>query len=55
MPKGIPDQVSDPELELYGLLKREGGDAFSRYNAWCANLSVLKMRWTGAHETKGKK
>jgi hypothetical protein len=23
----------EPELELYSLLRREGGDAYSRYNA----------------------
>jgi hypothetical protein len=23
----------EPELELYGLLRRDGGDAYSRYNA----------------------
>jgi hypothetical protein len=38
MPQSIPGQVSEPELQLYDLLKREGGDAYSRYNALIREL-----------------
>lgn len=38
MPQSIPGQCVDPELELYDLLKREGGDAYSRYNALLREL-----------------
>ena len=38
MPQGNPGELSEPELELYGLLKREGGDAYSRYNALLREL-----------------
>ena len=33
MPPSVPGQFSEYELQLYGLLKVEGGDAYSRYNA----------------------
>jgi hypothetical protein len=33
MPAYLPGQDVEPELELYELLLREGGDAYSRYNA----------------------
>lgn len=38
MPPVAPDQSSEPELELYNLLKREPGDAYSRYNALLREL-----------------
>jgi hypothetical protein len=38
MPHTIPREVSEPELQLYDLLKREGGDAYSRYNALVREL-----------------
>ena len=38
MPLSVPCQFSEPELELYDLLKREGGDAYSRYNALVREL-----------------
>jgi hypothetical protein len=38
MPHTIPPEVSEPELQLYDLLKREGGDAYSRYNALVREL-----------------
>jgi hypothetical protein len=38
MPPGLAGQFSEPELQLYGLLKREGGDAYSRYNALVREL-----------------
>jgi hypothetical protein len=38
MPESIPAQFSEAELQLYGLLKREGGDAYSRYNALLREL-----------------
>ena len=38
LPQGDPVQYSEPELQLYDLLKREGGDAYSRYNALLREL-----------------
>ena len=38
MPKNVPGQFSEPELQLYDLLKRERGDAYSRYNALVREL-----------------
>jgi hypothetical protein len=38
MPQSNAGQSSEPELQLYDLLKREGGDAYSRYNALVREL-----------------
>ncbi len=38
MPDSLPARFSEAELQLYGLLKREGGDAYSRYNALLREL-----------------
>ena len=38
MPQEMPASFSEPELQLYDLLKREGGDAYSRYNALVREL-----------------
>ncbi len=38
VPQSVPGQFSEPELQLYALLKREGGDAYSRYNALLREL-----------------
>jgi len=38
MPENIPDQYSESELQLYDLLRQEGGDAYSRYNALLREL-----------------
>jgi len=38
MPPSVPGQFSEAELQLYGLLKLEGGDAYSRYNALLREL-----------------
>jgi len=38
MPENIPGWISEPELQLYDLLKQEGGDAYSRYNALLREL-----------------
>jgi hypothetical protein len=38
MPPSVPGQFSEPELQLYDLLKREGGDAYSRYNSLLREL-----------------
>jgi len=42
MPPGIPGQISEPELQLYGLLKLEGGDAYSRYSALVRELASFE-------------
>jgi hypothetical protein len=38
MPANVSGQFSEVELELYDLLKREGGDAYSRFNALLREL-----------------
>ncbi|HEX3720768.1 MAG TPA: hypothetical protein VH595_22690 [Verrucomicrobiae bacterium] len=38
MPQNVPGECSEAELQLYGLLKLEGGDAYSRYNALLREL-----------------
>ena len=38
MPLSIPGEFSEPELQLYHLLKLEHGDAYSRYNALVREL-----------------
>jgi len=38
MPQSVPGQSGEPELQLYDLLKRERGDAYSRYNALVREL-----------------
>lgn len=38
IPKDAPPSLPDPELELYRLLRKEKGDAYSRYNALIREL-----------------
>ena len=38
MPQSGPGELSEPELQLYALLKLEGGDPYSRYNALLREL-----------------
>lgn len=38
MPPKLPGEPSEHELQLYRLLKLEGGDAYSRYNALVREL-----------------
>ncbi len=38
MPLENPSEYSEHELQLYDLLKREGGDPYSRYNALLREL-----------------
>jgi hypothetical protein len=38
MPQRPVDESDEAELELYDLLMREGGDAYSRYNALLREL-----------------
>jgi hypothetical protein len=38
MPQSVPSQSAEAELQLYSLLKLEGGDAYSRYNALVREL-----------------
>jgi hypothetical protein len=38
MPQSVSGQFSEPELQLYDLLKLEGGDPYSRYNALLREL-----------------
>jgi hypothetical protein len=36
--RNVADPVPEPELELYRLLREQGGDAYSRYNALVREL-----------------
>lgn len=38
LPAGQAGFIPEPELRLYGLLLRQGGDAYSRYNALLREL-----------------
>lgn len=38
MPAKSPVRFSEPELQLYGILRSEQGDAYSRYNALLRRL-----------------
>jgi hypothetical protein len=38
MPQSVPGKCSEPELQLYHLLKLERGDAYSRYNSLLREL-----------------
>ena len=38
MPPSVPGQICDADYELYDLLKQQGGDAYSRYNAMLREL-----------------
>ncbi len=38
MPQSVHGQFSEPELQLYDLLKLQGGDAYSHYNALLREL-----------------
>jgi hypothetical protein len=38
MPGNVPGQFFEAEMQLYGLLKLEGGDPYSRYNALLREL-----------------
>jgi hypothetical protein len=38
MPENATGQSSESELQLYDLLRREGGDAYSRYNSLLREL-----------------
>ena len=38
LPRELPTAQPDIELELYAMLRRQGGDAYSRYNSWLREL-----------------
>ena len=38
LPAAVRDRFPEPELQLYGLLLQEGGDAYSRYNSLLRRL-----------------
>lgn len=38
LPDPLPGFVGDPETQLYQLLRQQGGDAYSRYNALLREL-----------------
>lgn len=42
LPPDAPAPSASPELELYEMLRREGGDAYSRYNALLRELTSFE-------------
>lgn len=38
LPVRAPERFPEPELQLYALLQRDGGDAYARYNALLRRL-----------------
>ena len=38
LPPAGAGRIAEPELQLYRLLRQQGGDAYSRYNAWLREL-----------------
>jgi len=38
MPPSVPGEFAEYELQLYDLLKKEGGDPYARYNALLREL-----------------
>jgi hypothetical protein len=48
MPAAVVSGLREPELQLYRLLRQQGGDAYSRYNALLRELvsfeSALDLR-----------
>ncbi len=41
--RAAAEQFTEPELLLYRLLRREGGDAYSRYNSLVRELVSFEM------------
>jgi len=54
MPQNAPAQFLEPELQLYSLLKREGGDPYSRYNALVRELVSFENALDRRKRTIGK-
>jgi hypothetical protein len=58
MPPSAPGQTSEPEpepeLELYDLLKQEGGDPYSRYNALVRELVSFENALDWRRRSLGK-
>ncbi len=56
IPRTRPSPIPEPELRLYRLLRRQGGDAYSRYNALLRELvsfeQALDRRINGTAETR---
>jgi hypothetical protein len=48
VPRTAPPPVSEPERALYRLLRSEGGDAYSRYNALIRELISFQSALVGA-------
>ncbi len=53
MPVRAPDESFEAELELYRLLKREPGDAYSRYNALIRELTSFENALDGRMRKSG--
>ena len=49
LPARTPDRFPEPELQLYELLRREGGDAYARYNALLRRLISFEQSLAQHH------
>ena len=49
LPARTPERFPEPELQLYELLQREGGDAYSRYNALLRRLISFEQSLARQH------
>ena len=49
LPARTPERFPEPELQLYELLQREGGDAYSRYNALLRRLISFEQTLAQHH------
>lgn len=49
LPARTPERFPEPELQLYELLRRQGGDAYSRYNALLRRLISFEQSLAQHH------
>lgn len=49
LPARTPERFPEPELQLYELLQREGGDAYARYNALLRRLISFEQSLAQHH------
>ncbi len=43
LPRTVLNPISEPELQLYSLLRLQGGDAYSRYNSLVRELTSFEQ------------
>lgn len=49
LPTRTPERFPEPELQLYELLRREGGDAYGRYNSLLRRLISFEQSLARQH------